>query len=387
MSVTTQPRPLRVLTISKPYVAQAYRDKIQRMAQDPRLEVGLIVPPAWGSQSFEQDLKPATYWQKIVPIHLNGKNHFHWYASGIRDAVREFRPDILNIEEEHYSLVTFQLFRLAMKYGAKPVFYTWQNIAKAYPPPFRWMESYILRHAAGGICGNQESLDIIRAKGFSGPAAVIPQMGANVEAFAPQRPGESERARLKGLLRWDASRFWVLFAGRIVEEKGIQTLIAACEHLPDEVRSRVRIGILGGGPYQTALEAMAKESSSRERIQFFSPVASDQIARYLQAADVLCLPSLTRDNWKEQFGRILVEAMAAETVVVGSDSGEIPHVIGNAGLVFPEGDERLLAQRITQLASTPALVSELRAAGARRVRELYSNEVVARQFADFFCQI
>ena len=68
--------------------------------------------------------------------------------------------------------------------------------------------------------------------------------------------------------------------------------------------------------------------------------------------DVSVLPSLTRPNWKEQFGRTLAEAMSCETPVIGSDSGEIPHVIGDAGLIFKEGDAQALAGAYSACSTT-----------------------------------
>ena len=72
---------------------------------------------------------------------------------------------------------------------------------------------------------------------------------------------------------------------------------------------------------------------------------STEVPAVLRALDVLVLPSLTTPSWKEQFGRVLQEAMACAIPVVGSDSGEIPHVIGDAGLVTPEGDAAALRRR------------------------------------------
>jgi glycosyltransferase involved in cell wall biosynthesis len=97
----------------------------------------------------------------------------------------------------------------------------------------------------------------------------------------------------------------------------------------------------------------------------------------LNELDVLVLPSLTRSNWKEQFGRVLVEAMACEVPVVGSSSGEIPNVIGDAGLVFPEGDAQQLQQMFFTLMSDKNLRLELGQRGRARVLDCYTQERIA----------
>jgi glycosyltransferase involved in cell wall biosynthesis len=93
--------------------------------------------------------------------------------------------------------------------------------------------------------------------------------------------------------------------------------------------------------------------------------------------DVLVLPSRTRPNWKEQFGRSLVEAMACGVTVVGSDSGEIPHVIGDAGLLFPEGQAGELRERLSRLMADAALRQALAQRGRDRVVALFTQAQIA----------
>src|SRR4029078_4543437 len=96
-----------------------------------------------------------------------------------------------------------------------------------------------------------------------------------------------------------------------------------------------------------------------QRVEFAGAVSSQEIPKAFAAMDAMALPSLTRKNWKEQFGRVLSEPMACETPVIGSDSGEIPNVIGDAGLVAPEGDATALRAGIASPGSDPALCADL----------------------------
>ena len=86
------------------------------------LEIGLICPTQWGPHNFEKDENGSeNYWMKTLPIRMNGKNHFHTYKN-LSSAIKEFQPDILNLEEEHYSLVTWQGYRIAKKWVSKQYF-------------------------------------------------------------------------------------------------------------------------------------------------------------------------------------------------------------------------------------------------------------------------
>lgn len=368
------PSPIRLLTISKPYVAAAYRHKLA-LLQERGFEVGLICPPAWGSQRFEGE--ETRFWTRQVPIALNGKNHFHLYR-GLQAAVKDFAPDVLNVEEEHYSAVTWQAFRIARKVGAKPLFYTWQNIHKTYPPPFHLIERFVFAHAAAGVGGNAESLAILRAKGFKKELALIPQMGVELARFAPDDPSPAARAKARIALGLAPAKLWLCFAGRVVEEKGVQDVVNA---LAAPALADVRLLILGDGPYAPALMALAESRGVSSRIERRAAVPSTEVPRFLRAVDALVLPSHTRANWKEQFGRVLVEAMAAEAVVVGSDSGEIPHVIGDAGLVHREGDVPHAVETLHRLAAEDGLAETCRTRGRRRVRDLYTNDLIADALA------
>jgi len=95
--------------------------------------------------------------------------------------------------------------------------------------------------------------------------------------------------------------------------------------------------------------------------------------------DVLVLPSRTTRSWKEQFGRVLIEAMACETPVVGSSSGEIPKVIGDAGLIFPEGDVVTLAHILGCVHDTAELGTQLGKKGRGRVLEMFTHRRIAEE--------
>jgi glycosyltransferase involved in cell wall biosynthesis len=362
---------IRILFLSKPYVAASYRQKLRIMALDPRFEVGLVVPQNWAGQNFEEYTEAESYWIKKLPLLLNGHNHFHIYQS-LGKAVREFRPDIFNIEEEHYSLVTAQAVYFARKYAAIPCFYTWQNIDKSYPPPFSWIEQYVFRSAALGVAGNAEAVAILRRKGFHKPAPVLPQMGADTVAL--QKAQASGTGFLRKELGLPDNAFIVSFAGRLVEEKGIQHIIEALAQLQEPL---IQLIILGSGPYQDQLLRLAQDLAIEKQVLFLGPKQSADVYRYLKESDVLALPSLTRANWKEQFGRILVEAMLSGAVVIGSDSGEIPRVIRGGGLVFPEGQVKALAERIQILFKDRRLQQKLAERGRRRALKHFTNEVIA----------
>ncbi len=162
---------------------------------------------------------------------------------------------------------------------------------------------------------------------------------------------------------------------RLLPEKGVDVLLRAAAGLP----GIWRLHIAGDGPSRPSLEQLARDLGIGERVFFDGPIASLQMPAYLQQLDVLVLSSRTMPNWKEQFGRVLIEAMACETAVVGANSGEIPHVIGDAGLVFEEEDSAGLREQLMTLMTQRELRDSLGWHGRERVLQYYTQQQIAAQ--------
>ena len=114
-----------------------------------------------------------------------------------------------------------------------------------------------------------------------------------------------------------------------------------------------------------------------QKTAFIGQLPSTNLPAEYHKLDALVLPSLTRPNWKEQFGRVMVEAMAGGVPVLGSDSGAIPGVIGEAGLILPEGDVEALASALRDLRDQPARREELVEKGRARFLAHFTHERIA----------
>ncbi len=352
----------RVLMLSKACLVGIYQRKLEEMAR-LGLDLLVIVPPSWRDERGETRLErafTAGYRLETAPIAFNGSFHLHWYP-GLGRRLRAFRPHIVHIDEEPYNLATWQALWHARRAGARTLFFSWQNIARGYPPPFAWGERWTLARVDHAIAGTDGAAQVWRAKGYRGPLTVIPQFGVDADLFAP---GAETPPR----------PFTIGYFGRLVEEKGLALLLRAAAALPDP---DWRLLLVGGGPQRAALVALAQQLGLGARVQFRDLVPSAEMPALYRAVDALALPSLTRPNWKEQFGRVLIEAMASGVPVVGSDSGAIPEVIGPAGLVFPEGDAAALTVHLARLQADPELRARLGQQGRARALARYTHHRVA----------
>jgi len=361
---------MRVLMLSKACLVGIYQRKLEHIAAHG-VTLRVLVPPSWRDERGEQPLERAHtqgYDLRAVPIRFNGSFHLHYYPT-LRREVDDFQPQIVHIDEEPYNLATWQALRLARRVGARSLFFSWQNLLRRYPPPFAWGEAWVLKHADHALVGTDSAGEVWRTKGYRGPMTTLPQFGVDTDHFTPTpRPPRP---------------FTVGYVGRLVEEKGLHVLFEAFAQLPSEVHLRV----VGGGPLRAALAQQAADLQIAERVTFVPQRPSQAILDEYRQIDALVLPSLTRPHWKEQFGRVLVEAMACGLPVVGSDSGAIPDVIGDAGLIVPEGDASALADALRRLCNDTALYETLAVRGRERAVCCFTHAQIAAQTVAVYQQM
>lgn len=277
--------------------------------------------------------------------------------SGWMEAFNQFSPEVLLAFYEPYSLQATVFSKWAIKRKIPIIFLSCQNIDRKLPLPFCWMEKNCLSHAQGGWFLNREAAQRARKRGFRGVEAVIP-LGVPKELFDfPIRKFDLE------------SPLQVGFVGRLVPEKGVEDLFAACAQITCVAH------IAGEGSFRPELESLAARLGLS--VAWHGHITGQALLDFYRTIEVLVLPSRTTPTWKEQFGRVLAEAMAAGVPVIGSSSGEIPNVIGSTGLIFREGDVSSLVQRLNQIQEKPQLVSRLAVAGRTRAQFCFTWEKVA----------
>ncbi|MGB9890338.1 MAG: glycosyltransferase [Anaerolineae bacterium] len=360
---------IRVLHIAR-YRAPSMERKLEVMAARPDLALWLVRPAFWQDEYGRKEVNPVVPGCQVLRVPLLGRTndpHRALYRT-LTFGLSSIRPHIIHAEEEPDSLAALQiaLARRLFAPPAKLILHTWQNVNR----PKRWYVRLVtwfsLREADAILCANSEAVQVLREMGYRGLTEVISPIGVDTRVFRP-------------LERRPSGTFVVAYAGRFVPEKGLDTLLEAVARLGPGVE----LWLIGNGPHRPALEALSRELGIEGRVRWLEPVSPERMPELLAQVDVVVLPSRTTRVWKEQFGRVLVEAMACGVPVIGSDSGAIPEVVGDAGLIFPEGDTEALAACLDQLKRSPDIRAQLAQRGLARA-QLYAQEQIAELTMAFY---
>jgi glycosyltransferase involved in cell wall biosynthesis len=284
--------------------------------------------------------------------------------TGLKRCIKQHSPDCIIVVDEAFSVNTLNM-GIANKFAGnngKVFFYSFENIYQT--PPFRFLRERFsiknifvfirktLRYCLldfllqgirakvvhGGLACYQESVDVVHQFGWN-PLVNVQWWGLDLTPFL----NASEHATINlaplsnaedGSLVSSKKTKLIAYVGRMIQDKGVLDLIPLMQKLD----TSYELLIVGSGPLESELKALVRESGLEERIRFLPPQTRDELAQLYSTVNLLILPSRTDYFWKEQYGRVLVEAMACGTPVIGSQSGAIPVVIGNPDRCFPEGD-------------------------------------------------
>ncbi len=356
---------MKLLVVSHACATAVNQAVYAELARQTGWAVDLVVPSNWRDEYGRRC--PVERWPTFagnllaVPVVRPGDIIGHFYRARLGRLVRRSDPDAVYMAHEPYAAATAQVYRAVRRSGRdRPVgFYSAQNIVKRYPPPFRWWEAGVYRASRFAFpCSDAVAATLV-AKGYDGPARVLP-LAIDPAVYRPHPEAAAARRELTG----GADAVVLGYVGRLVPEKGLRTLMAALAELPD---ANWRLAVVGAGPLEAELRATAAAAGLGERVRFCGFVPHTDAPRLLSAMDVLVLPSETQPNWREQFGRVVLEAMACGTPVLGSDSGEIPNLIRDTGggVTFAERDVPGLATALRHLIDNPA---ETPTSGRRRGR-------------------
>jgi len=361
------------------------QQRAEQLGRLPGIDLQVVTPVRWyeyGSwRSFQPPADPS---YTILPEKVRlpwtglGQWYLHHYPR-LGEILSTFRPDIIDIWEEAWGLVSAHAcwLRNRMLPSAKILSETEANIPRTHPFPFTQFRSYVLKNTDFAVARQREGIGVLRAKGYQGPAEVIGN-AVDDDLFCPMDREACKRS--VGL-----SGFVVGYVGRLIEAKGLMDIVEAMGILGRD--SGVTLAFVGSGDFRAALESRVAALGLGNLVRFLPPRKMEQLPEVMNALDALLLVSRTTATWKEQFGRVIIEAHACGTPVIGSDSGAIPEVIDQGGLTVREGSATEIANAIRTLRNDPALRRRMGLAGRTQVKDRYTWKRVSERMRNIYVKM
>ena len=375
---------MRVLAVDHDAVLSADRSFYRALCGMSGMDVTLIVPRRW--EAMGKSVRAESEASSLRVVDRNaifvGRPHRTLYAS-LRRTVRTVNPNIICANTEPEAFFAYQIVRLrnSVVPSAKVLLDSWRNLdysATRFPYRLSWLHRLLERSTLPGVdhivAHNATAKEIFSRRGYTNVTVIPP--GVDTELFK-QASGDTLRESL-GL-----KAFTIGYIGRLITDKGVDLLLRAAGTLTFPFQ----LLIVGGGPELPELRATARSLGIGDRLVWAGTVRHDEVPAYLNAMDILVLPSRTGKTWKEQFGRVLIEAMSCCVPVIGSSSGEIPRVIGDAGFLFQEGSVSELADALHRAHGDSKMTRELARRGVARVQDHFDVKRVAEQYRDLLLSL
>lgn len=379
----------RLLLIGHTYAALENRKKIQALAAHFDLvcvtsEIESRIILGRPASDFDNDSDAPERAYELVRLPRTCVKDTVFAYLGLGAVMRRKVFDVILVENEPWAVICWQARLLVgwLQPGARFGVFTWENLER--PGVKGWILSWIYRASTlttdAYIAGNKRAAEILVKHGArERDVLVAPQLGVDLANHSAVESDEKKRLRVMNGLPSEA--FIAGYCGRLTEEKGMDELLHAGEALAGE---GMHLALLGAGVMRERLEQL---SARCEWLHLLPPRPHFEIPDFLRCLDVFILaskPLINRDNcWEEQFGHVLIEAMACGVATIGSSSGAIPEVLGDERAVFEWGNAQSLTDRLRVMKEDAVLRSELAKTQRERVERLYTHEAVAASWARF----
>jgi glycosyltransferase involved in cell wall biosynthesis len=374
-----------VLMIDKTAVLEKYQQKCEELAAYPDIDLTLFAPEVWSENFQEIEIEKTTdpnYDIRTGRCFFKGyENRGFYYDLSLPRTVRDVQPDVICMLEEPFSLFALETVFCRNRFvpDASLLFYTSDNHSwdHDYPyrpsPVYKRIFDYTTKHANYAAAVNEEARQILESKGFDEPIELF-SWGLDRDFFRARDASElKEELELGGPV--------VGYVGRLIEIKGVAKLLEAVAGMDDDVS----ILIVGDGPDREKFESVANELGIADRTVFAGYVEPERMDRYYGVMDTLALPS--HEAFKERFGRVLIEAMACGVPVVASETGGIPEVIDDAGLLFEDRNVEQFRDRLRTVLYDDTAREELIDKGEQRVEANYTWSAFAEQLHDIIHEV
>lgn len=321
-------------------------------------------------------------WECILSCSLSRLMDYPLRLLGYREAMIGLVDELKSYDIVHttetYTGYSYQAIKAKEKYGTKVVVTCWENIPFfcEYPNMRSYIKEKVRNNADLFIAITERAKEALIYEGVPEEKIVVIPVGIDINTF---KPGEKNEEYLKkfNLTKDD---FVVLFIGRLVWEKGVYDLIYAAKRLllDSELKHRsVKFIFIGKGPEEKKMQKVIKKLKIEESVKLAGSLPYTDIPYIHNLADVFVLPSIPIRDWQEQFGMVFAEALASGNPVIAGESGSIPEVVGDAGILIQPNDPSSIYEEIKKLILDNDYREKYKKLARARAEKVFDPEKIA----------
>lgn len=375
---------VKIAIISHALVQEVPQKRWRILAEKYPVEVTLLVPRIWRSKWLRDEVvfRPRVIVDgrfRVIPLPTTSETNWGRYFFKSFDAkIRSIKPDIIYVIHEesiwiHQQIITY---RNIWAPEARLIFFSMN--ARGVPLKrfyHRLMWNRIKKNYDAALCHYPGCLKSLRDGGFDKPIYMQTQIGVDEDIYCPDEQRRKEMRRKLGF----EDKFVIGYTGRLTKDKGVNDLLAA---LPLRDVDWALL-LVGNGDFREEIEKIVRQNEWQDRVHMAGTVPQHMVPDYMRAMDCFVLASRTCPHWIDTFPNVTVQAMACKVPVIGSDSGAIPWQLGDAGLIFHEGDVVKLHKHLMHMADN----MEDRKAIAQKGMERSLANFCVRALTDEFYEI
>ena len=361
---------MRALILARLYADPLDRGKLRALA-GMGAELTVLVPDVSSARHRSRFESEGSI--RIVPIPARGDpadpEDLSWSARAIRRAIRDVRPELIQVEEEPWTLSARQAAREARRAQLPLIAFSREPWPDRLASGSARRRRRVLEAASGVAATSQLAASALRLPTPAPVVTIVAQNGVDVP------PAQVERE--------DASTINIGFVGRLVAARGVDVLLRAATQLG----AGWRLLVSGTGPEQIALEALAERLGIAGQVQWLGAEPRARRVALLRQLDLLVSAPRVDESWQELMATPVMLAMAHGIAVVVSRQGVLPERVGEAGVLVPPDDVDALAAALESLRGDPARRRQVGLDGRRRAQEEFSHHAVATRTLALWQQV
>ena len=380
-----------ILVVSQSCLSGLNREPYRHLAQ-LGWDVAIVCPARFESAGFSREADPVrdgdppTYFLPITSSHPR-----RWRFVGLNELISDMCPRLVLVDSDVGSCLALEVGKAQRRHGGLLACISCDNMHRSIVSECQHGLSAVARYLATvGLTYlarrrvdhvfalSEDIIDVMASRGMGACVSKMP-LGFDPELFYFD---PEVRARRRTEL--DLQEVTVGYFGRMVPLKGVDLLIKALASITD-LRWQLVLDEFNAysDPYASEIATLLESEGVSSRTRFFD-ATHEEVPGYMNACDVIVLASRSTPIAKEQYGRVVTEAMACGRCVVVSDSGALPELVGEAGLVVPENDVGQLEVALRRVIGDPTLRATLGGRAKARAAKCFSTARQAEAMDEVF---